>query len=75
MTKEEYLSFRIQQLCKEKNMTYQTLSDNACIPVNRVYRLYFGLTRNPNIYTMMDICEGLGVTLDEFFDTEEFRSI
>ena len=73
MERSELLSNRLKELCKEKNLTYQRLSELTCIPVNRVYRLYNGLISNPSVFLMLDICEALGVTLDEFFDTEDFK--
>ena len=66
---------RFQEICKEKNMTYQMVSELACMPINRVYRIYNGITSNPSVFAMIDICEALGVTLDEFFGTEEFKNM
>lgn len=32
-----------------------------------------GNTQNPGIFNIMKICDGLGVSLKEFFDTKEFE--
>lgn len=32
-------------------------------------------TRNPGIFTLGKICSGLGISLKDFFDAEEFKDI
>lgn len=32
-----------------------------------------GNTQNPGILTIMKICDGLGISMKYFFDTEEFE--
>lgn len=66
---------RLKELCKEKNVTYQELGDKIGMPAKRIYRLANGMHSNPGVFTMLPICDGLGVTLDEFFGPEEFREL
>lgn len=73
MERNVLLANRIKELCKEKNMTYQMVAEKGCMPVERVYRLYNGMVSNPGVFTMINLCDGLGITLDEFFSTEEFK--
>ena len=32
-------------------------------------------TKNPGIFTILKICNGLNITIKEFFDSEEFVDI
>lgn len=71
----EVLANRLKELCQEKNITYRQLGEKIGMPPTRIMRIVYGNTSNPGIYTMMDICDGLGVSLDEFFGTEEFKEL
>lgn len=71
----EVLANRLKELCQEKNITYHQLGEKIGMPPTRIMRIVYGNTSNPGIYTMMDICDGLGVSLDEFFGTEEFKEL
>lgn len=64
---------RIDELCNEKDMSYYALSYKASIPLSTLMHIMEGTTKNPGIYTIMKICDGLGVSLQEFFGTQEFE--
>lgn len=70
---QEILIARINELCKNNEMTYYTLSYRSTIPLTTLVHIMDGTTKNPGIFTMMKICDGLGVSLSEFFDTEGFE--
>ena len=67
------LGNRLKDVCAQKNMTYQMLAEKSGVPVRRVYRLYHGMTSNPGVFVMLDICKALDITVDEFFGTDEFK--
>lgn len=69
---QEILAARIEQLCKEKGMTYYNLSYKSTIPLTTLLHITEGSTQNPGIFTIMKICDGFGMTMKEFFDTKEF---
>ena len=69
---QDLLPNRIKQLCKEKGLTYYGLSYKSTIPLTTLIHITDGSTKNPGIITIMKICDGLGITLKEFFDTSEF---
>lgn len=70
---QEILIARINELCKNNEMTYYTLSYRSTIPLTTLVHIMDGTTKNPGIFTLMKICDGLGVSLSEFFDTEGFE--
>lgn len=68
------LANRLKELCEEKNYSYRELGEKIGMSPRRIARIAYGMTTNLGIYTMIRICDGLGVTLDEFFNTEEVRT-
>ena len=71
----EVLKNRIDDLCDERELSYYALSYKASIPQSTMLHIMDGTSKNPGIYTLMKICDGLGMTLKEFFDTDEFEEI
>ena len=69
------LKNRIDELCDEREMSYYVLSYKSSIPMSTMVHIMDGTSKNPGIFTIMKICDGLGVSLKEFFDTEEFEEI
>ena len=72
---QDVLIARIKELCKEKGISYYTLSYKATIPMSTLVHIIEGSTQNPGILTIMKICDGLGVSMKEFFDTPEFDDV
>lgn len=70
---QKILVERIDGLCKEKDMSYYALSYKSTIPLSTLIHIMDETTKNPGIFTIMKICDGLGVSLPEFFDTQEFE--
>lgn len=67
------LQARIEQLCKEQGVSYYSLSYRSTIPLTTLLHIMDGTSRNPGIFTIMKICDGLGISMKEFFDTKEFE--
>lgn len=70
---QDALLHRIDALCKEKNLTYYMLSYRSGVPLSTVMNIQKGKSQNPGIFTIMKLCDGLGVSMKEFFDAEEFE--
>ncbi|MBQ6893047.1 MAG: helix-turn-helix transcriptional regulator [Clostridia bacterium] len=66
---------RIQQLCAERNITINKLATLSAIPPSSVKAILYGRSQNPKLLTLKMICDGLGITLAEFFDTDEFNNL
>lgn len=59
---------RINNLCKEKRMSYYA----SAVPMTTLMHIVDKTTVNPGVITLSKLCDGLGITLKEFFDTPEF---
>lgn len=66
---------RVNELCEERGYTKYVLSSNSSVPMSTLMHLLDGSSTNPSLYNIVKICEGLDVTLAEFFDTEEFELV
>ena len=75
MTTKECVSKRVQQLCYDHHMTVNALANQAGMSPSSVKNVVYGVSNNPGIITIKMICDGLGITLTEFFDTDEFRNL
>lgn len=66
---------RLLQLCGERNITINKLATLSAIPPSSVKAILYGRSKNPKLLTIKMICDGLGITLAEFFDTKEFNEL
>lgn len=72
MTAQEAVRNRILQLCGERNITINKLATLAALPPSSVKNILYGKSQNPKLLTLKLICDGLGITLSEFFDSDGF---
>lgn len=75
MDTREAIVFRIKQLCKERGLTPNGLSNLAAVPQATVKSILNGESRNPGAVTIKKLCDGLEITLGEFFSTAEFDTL
>lgn len=66
---------RIKVLCKERGITPNALSYQAAVPQATIKSILNDESQNPGIVTIKKLCDGLGITIIEFFDTPEFREL
>ena len=64
---------RINELCKEKGLSYYSLSYKSSMSLSTFLHIIDGSSKNPGIVTIGKICDGFGITLKEFFDSEAFE--
>lgn len=55
-------------------MTFVTFSQSG-LPPSSVKNILYGRSQNPKLVTIKMICDGLDLTLGEFFSTPEFDSL
>ena len=66
---------RIRDLCNEQDITPNALSYKSGISQSTIKRILNGESKNPGIVTIKKLCDGLNISLVEFFNTEEFLNI
>lgn len=75
MDTREVIVFRIRQLCKERDITPNGLSNLAGVSQATVKSILNGESKNPGTVTIKKLCDGLEITLGEFFSTPEFDAL
>jgi len=75
MDTRKILGTRLIELCGERNLTINKLANLAAVPPSTVKNILYGKSKNPGIITIKMLCDGLGITLGEFFSTPEFDAL
>lgn len=71
----DFVVKRIYELCEERNITPNALSYLAGISQSTVKSILNGESKNSGIVTLKKICDGLDITIVEFFDTKDFYDL
>ena len=66
---------RILALCGEHEVTINKLATLSGLPPSSIKNILYGKSQNPKLLTIKMICDGLGITLGEFFSTVEFDAL
>ena len=66
---------RIKHLCAERKITANKLSTISAVPQATIKSILNGESKNPGIVTIKKLCDGLEITLGEFFSTPEFDEL
>ena len=66
---------RLLHLLGEKKMSIHRLAMESAVAPSSIKNILYGKSQNPGVVTIKMLCDGFGITLTEFFDTEEFRQL
>jgi transcriptional regulator with XRE-family HTH domain len=75
MTVGEAVRLRIIQLCQERNMSINKLSSISGVTQSTVNNIVSGRNNSATVSTIKKLCDGLGITIDEFFHSELFSEL
>ena len=71
----EAVKERILELCLEKNISINKLSTMSGVTQSTVNNIVSGRNRSATISTIKKLCDGLGITIEQFFDSDLFRDL
>ncbi|MBE6533701.1 MAG: helix-turn-helix transcriptional regulator [Ruminococcaceae bacterium] len=66
---------RILELLGERRMSIRQLALESGIAPSSIKNILYGKSVNPGIVTIKMLCDGFGISLVEFFDTEKIRNL
>ena len=66
---------RIEKLCEKKKINFCRLATISGIPYTTIKSIIYGQSKNPGITTIKKICDGLEISVTDFFDTETFKNL
>ena len=75
MNTKNAVANRIIQLCNEKNIAINALANLSGISPSTLYSVLNEKSQNPGVVTIKKLCDGLDISLREFFDDEIFDDI
>ena len=75
MHTKEAIANRILQLCDERNIAVNELANISGLSPSTVYSILNEKSQNPGAITIKKLCDGLEITLGEFFSTPEFDAL
>lgn len=75
MNTSEAVKNRVIELCLERKWAFHALARYAGIPSTTMKNIVNGTSQNPGIVNIKKICDGLDITLGEFFSTPVFDSL
>jgi len=62
-------------LCEEHDLSINKLATICALPPSSVKNILYGKSQNPKLLTIKMICDGLNITLGEFFASPEFDNL
>ena len=66
---------RLMVLCEMRKISIHKLAMESAVAPSTIKNILYGKSVNPGIVTLKMLCDGLNVSLYEFFNTEEFREL
>ena len=75
MTVKDAVADRFRQICKERNIKPNELANRAGITPSSVYSMLDPKRREVSVNLVKKLCDGLDMTLGEFFSTPEFHGL
>ena len=75
MNTKKAVAIRILQLCNEKQLTINALANIAGLPPSTIYSMLNEKSQNPGTVSIKKLCDGLEISLREFFNCELFDDL
>ena len=75
MNTKEAVAARILELCKERGISVNALTNISAVPPSTVYSMLNEKSQNPGVVSIKKLCDGLDISLREFFNTDAFDNL
>lgn len=75
MKLNEAVAARILEYCNNRNITVNKLCTMSGVIQSTVNSIFSGRSQNPKLQTTAYLCEGLSISLSEFFDSPLFSNL
>lgn len=69
------VSNRLLELCEQKNLSVNALAGISAVPPSTLKNIINGGSQNAGIVTIKKLCDGLEISLFDFFDTDTFKTL
>lgn len=75
MNAKEAVARRIQELCIQRGLAINALANLCGVPPSTIYSMLNAKSQNPGIISIQKICDGLEISVREFFDDPLFENL
>ena len=75
MNTKEAVAARIIELCDQKEIAINALANSSGVAPSTVYSMLNEKSQNPGVVSIKKLCDGLEISLREFFDSPIFEDI
>ncbi len=75
MTLTEAIAHRLHELCEERHITLNKMSTICGMTQSTLNNIVNTGSNNPTVSTVKKVCDGLGITLAQFFDAPVFNTL
>lgn len=75
MNTKEAVAKRIVELCKEHNLAINALANISGVSPSTIYSMLNEKSQNPGVVSIKKICDGLDISVREFFDSKLFDDL
>lgn len=72
---KDAVALRFEHICKERNLTYNELASRSGVTPSSVYSMMDKSRQNVSIVLIKKLCDGLELSLGEFFSAKEFDDL
>lgn len=72
---KEAIVKHLQDICRQRNMKYNELATVSGVTPSTVYSLMDASRKDLSVITLKKLCDGLDMTITEFFDDELFKTL
>lgn len=66
---------RVLELCRQRDISINKLCSLSGVTQSTVNNIVSGRNNSATISTVKKLCDGLGITIQEFFDSELFNDL
>ena len=66
---------RLIELMEQRNLSLNGLSRLAAVPPSTLKNIIYGKSKNPGVVTLKLLCDGMGITITEFFNSPLFSEL
>ena len=72
MNTKEAVAARILTLCQERHLAINALANISGVSPSTIYSMLNAKSMNPGVVSIKKLCDGLEITVREFFDCDLF---
>ncbi|MBE6677458.1 MAG: helix-turn-helix transcriptional regulator [Ruminococcaceae bacterium] len=69
------VKIRLLELCDKNRMSIHKLALVSAVSPSTIKNILYGKSKNPGVVTIKMLCDGLGITLQDFFDAPVFYQL